>query len=105
MSAAHDPTLPLGAAICYCTWRLFDKRKIRNPDGPFFGNSPVFGALGTTLLGLAIGGVVRLDSPVPGPHWSVASGTKVEVCWDIDAQESFCDGYVVRLIMSLRTIV
>lgn len=59
MSAAHDPTLPLGAAICFCAWRLFDKRKKRNPDGPYMGNSPVWGALGTTLLGLIVGGVVR----------------------------------------------
>ena len=60
MSAAHDPAVPLGVAICFCTWRLFDKRRIRNPDGPFFGNSPIWGALGTTLLGLVVGSVVRL---------------------------------------------
>jgi hypothetical protein len=58
MSAAHDPTFPIGAAIAFCTWRLLDKRKRRNPDGPFLGNSPVWGALGSSLLGLIIGGVV-----------------------------------------------
>ena len=50
-----DPTLPLVGAICYCGWRLFDKRKARNPDGPFFGGSPVWGALGATLIAL-VGG-------------------------------------------------
>ena len=63
MSAAHDPTLPLGAAICFCAWRLFDKRKKRNPDGPYMGNSPVWGALGATLLALIVGGVVRMNPP------------------------------------------
>ncbi len=59
MSAAYDPTLPLGAAITFCVYRLFAKRKQRAPDGPYWGNSPVWGALGTTLLGLLAGGVVR----------------------------------------------
>lgn len=60
MSAAYDPTLPLGAAITFCVYRLFAKRKQRAPDGPYWGNSPVWGALGTTLLGLLAGGVVSL---------------------------------------------
>lgn len=59
MSAAYDPTLPLGAAITFCVYRLFAKRKARSPDGPYWGNSPVWGALGTTLLGLLTGGAVR----------------------------------------------
>jgi len=59
MSASVDPTFPIGAAIAFCTWRLLDKRKRRNPDGPFLGNSPVWGALGTSMLGLVVGGVVR----------------------------------------------
>ena len=59
MSAAHDPTFPIGAAIAFCTWRLLDKRKRRNPDGPFLGNSPVWGALGSSMLGLFVGGVVH----------------------------------------------
>ena len=50
-----DPTLPLVGAICYCAWRVFDKRKAQSPDGPFFGGSPVWGALGTTLLALVAG--------------------------------------------------
>ena len=50
-----DPTLPLVGAICYCAWRLFDKRRARSPDGPFFGGSPIWGALGATLLALVAG--------------------------------------------------
>lgn len=61
MSAAYDPTLPLGAAITFCVYRLFAKRKNRAPDGPYWGNSPVWGALGTTLLGLVAGGLVCVN--------------------------------------------
>ena len=59
-SASSDPTLPLGAAICFCTYRLFDKRRKRNPEGPYWGNSPVWGALGATVLGLVVGGLVSM---------------------------------------------
>lgn len=57
-AASSDPTLPLGAAICFCAWKLYDKRNKRNPDGPHLGGSPVWGALGSTLLGLVGGAVV-----------------------------------------------
>ena len=67
MSASVDPTFPIGAAIAFCTWRLLDKRKRRNPDGPFLGNSPVWGALGTSMLGLIVGGVVRCLPNIPVP--------------------------------------
>lgn len=52
--ATVDPTLPLGVAIAFSAWRLFDKRKKRNPDGP----SPIWGALLTTLAGLVAGACV-----------------------------------------------
>lgn len=58
MSTTYDPTLPLGGALCYCGWRLFAKRRLRSPEGPYWGNSPVWGALLTTLVGLAAGGLV-----------------------------------------------
>ena len=59
-SASSDPTLPLGAAICFCTYRLFDKRRKRNPEGPYWGNSPVWGSLGGTIAGLLLGGLVSM---------------------------------------------
>lgn len=58
MSSTYDPTLPLGGAMCFCGWRLFSKRRIRSPEGPYWGNSPVWGALLTTLIGLVVGGLV-----------------------------------------------
>ena len=61
-SRAADPTLPLGAAVAFSVWRFFDKRRKRNPEGPFWGGSPVWGALASTLLGLLFGFVVRLGS-------------------------------------------
>ncbi len=57
-STAADPTLPMGSAICFCAYRLFTKRRNRNPEGPFFGNSPIWGAVFTTMLGLVIAGFV-----------------------------------------------
>jgi hypothetical protein len=56
-AASSDPTLPLGAAVAFCAWRLYDKRMKRDPDGPHLGGSPIFGALGTTVLGLVAGGL------------------------------------------------
>ena len=47
-----DPSLPVGAAIAFSVWRLFDKRKKRAPEGTDLGRSPIWGALGITLLGL-----------------------------------------------------
>ena len=59
---AADPTLPLGAALAFCAWRLLDKRKNRNPDGPFWGGSPIWGALATTVFGFVLGALVRFPS-------------------------------------------
>ena len=59
-SAAADPTLPLGAAFAFSVWRFFDKRRKRNPDGSFWGGSPVWGAVASTLLGLFFGFVVSM---------------------------------------------
>lgn len=57
-AASSDPTLPLGAAVCFCAWKLYDKRNKRNPDGPYWGGSPIWGALLTTILALVVGGFV-----------------------------------------------
>lgn len=32
-AAASDPTLPLGAALAFAAWKLYDKRNKRNPGG------------------------------------------------------------------------
>eukprot|EP01024_Parvocaulis_polyphysoides_P061166 TRINITY_DN6749_c0_g3_i1.p2 TRINITY_DN6749_c0_g3~~TRINITY_DN6749_c0_g3_i1.p2 ORF type:complete len:297 (-),score=41.94 TRINITY_DN6749_c0_g3_i1:574-1416(-) len=52
-----DPTLPLLGGFIYCTYKLFQKRQRRNPDGPFLGGSPLFGALGAAMLSLILGGL------------------------------------------------
>eukprot|EP01024_Parvocaulis_polyphysoides_P047423 TRINITY_DN44971_c0_g2_i1.p3 TRINITY_DN44971_c0_g2~~TRINITY_DN44971_c0_g2_i1.p3 ORF type:complete len:114 (+),score=2.68 TRINITY_DN44971_c0_g2_i1:49-342(+) len=52
-----DPTLPLLGAFIYCTYKLFQKREKRNPEGPFLGGNPLFGALGGAMLSLILGGV------------------------------------------------
>eukprot|EP01023_Acetabularia_acetabulum_P048703 TRINITY_DN5160_c0_g2_i2.p4 TRINITY_DN5160_c0_g2~~TRINITY_DN5160_c0_g2_i2.p4 ORF type:complete len:291 (+),score=61.38 TRINITY_DN5160_c0_g2_i2:47-919(+) len=52
-----DPTLPLLGGFIYCTYKVFQKRQQRNPDGPFLGGSPFFGALGAAMLSLVIGGL------------------------------------------------
>lgn len=57
-AGSSDPTLPLGAAICFCAWKLYDKRNKRNPDGPYWGNSPIWGALVSTVLALMVGGLL-----------------------------------------------
>lgn len=57
-AGSSDPTLPLGAALCFCAWKLYDKRNKRNPDGPYWGNSPIWGALLSTVLSLIAGGLL-----------------------------------------------
>lgn len=39
---------------------MFDKRQKKNPDGPFFGGSPIWGALGTTAIGFVIASIVAI---------------------------------------------
>ncbi|CAD7704081.1 unnamed protein product, partial [Ostreobium quekettii] len=56
--AAGDPTAPFVVSLGFCVWRVFDKRQKRNPDGPYYGNSPIWGALGTALLGFVFALVV-----------------------------------------------
>lgn len=57
-AASSDPTLPVGAAICFCAWKLYDKRNKRDPDGPHWGGSPIWGALVATIGAVVVGGVV-----------------------------------------------
>ena len=57
-ASSSDPTLPIGAAICFCAWKLYDKRNKRDPDGPHWGGSPVWGALVSTIASLIFGGAL-----------------------------------------------
>ncbi len=59
-SSTADPSLPVGAAICFSVWRLFDKRKKRDPEGFDSGRSPIWAALGVTLFGLIAGSLVSV---------------------------------------------
>lgn len=56
-AAASDPTLPLGAALAFAAWKLYDKRNKRNPDGPYWGGNPMWGALGAIVLALVLGSI------------------------------------------------
>jgi hypothetical protein len=58
-TSTADPSLPVGAALCFSVWRLFDKRKKRAPEGGDLGRSLIWGAVGVTLFGLFLGSLVR----------------------------------------------
>lgn len=60
-TSTADPSLPVGAALCFSVWRLFDKRKKRAGDSDM-GRSPIWGAVGVTLFGLVLGSLVRTRS-------------------------------------------
>lgn len=68
-SSAADPILPMGLALGYSTYKLFQKRNSRNPDGPYLGNSPIFGALlqsiTACMVGAMVGWVVSTYVPFP----------------------------------------
>ncbi|EFN59567.1 hypothetical protein CHLNCDRAFT_132902 [Chlorella variabilis] len=68
-AAASDPTLPLGAALAFAAWKLYDKRNKRNPDGPYWGGNPMWGALGAVVLALVLGSLLSyaLVNMVPLP--------------------------------------
>ena len=57
-AASSDPTLPIGGAICFCAWKLYDKRLKRNPDGPHWGGSPIWGALLMTIAILIVSALI-----------------------------------------------
>ena len=48
-ATSSDPTLPLGAAICFSCWKLYDKRTKRNP-GKKLSSSCVLHDLLTNML-------------------------------------------------------
>jgi hypothetical protein len=51
----------MGLCLGYSTYKIFDKRSKRNPEG----NSPLFGAFGMSLLGIAGGFLVNPPPPSP----------------------------------------
>ena len=60
-----DPAFPVALALGYSAYKFFSKRKNRNPDGPFFGGSPIWGALAMTGVALALGALVSQSLPQP----------------------------------------
>lgn len=50
-NATGDPTAPFVVSLSFCVWRVFDKRTKRNPEGPYFGNSAIWGSIATVLCG------------------------------------------------------
>ena len=58
-----DPSLPIVASFGYAIWVFVKKRKNRNPDGPFWGNNPFWGAIFTTIVTLLSGSLVGTDVP------------------------------------------
>lgn len=57
-----DPSLPVGAAIAFSIYKLFDKRKKRAPEGDTSGRSHIWGAVGVTIFGLVLGSLVSTFS-------------------------------------------
>lgn len=66
--ATSDPTGPFVVALGFSVWRLFDKRQKRNPDGPYLGDSPIWGALITTIVAFILASVVS-DLVIPLFPW------------------------------------
>ena len=52
----------MGAAICFSIYKLFDKRKTRDPEGDTSGRSHIWGAVAVTVFGLVLGSLVSLPS-------------------------------------------
>ncbi|CAK0785544.1 hypothetical protein CVIRNUC_008754 [Coccomyxa viridis] len=57
-TSSADPSLPVGAAICFSIYKLFDKRKKRAPEGDVSGRSHIWGAVAVTVFGLMLGSLV-----------------------------------------------
>ena len=79
-TSSADPSLPVGAAICFSIYKLFDKRKKRAPEGDTSGRSHIWGAVAVTVLGLVLGSLVSpfhchrtRGSLMPVPGLSITS--------------------------------
>jgi ATP-dependent HslUV protease ATP-binding subunit HslU len=62
---SSDQSFPLASTFIYCVYQFQQKRVRRNPEGPFFLNSPMLGAVISTLCCLAIGCGVMTVLKVP----------------------------------------
>jgi Protein CHAPERONE-LIKE PROTEIN OF POR1-like len=60
-------------AFGYAVFRTMTKRKIRNPDGPYFGDSPVFGALVLNVACMVVAMVAanQISAVVPFWMWNI----------------------------------
>lgn len=62
---AGDMSFPMGAAVTYSIYKFLSKRTKVNPDGPFFMNNPIVGAVFATAVSLAISFGVTTVATVP----------------------------------------
>ena len=70
ISLTHSHSLTHSPADSSSSNQRTEKRNRRNPDGPYWGNSPIWGALVTTVCALAAGGLLSyaigaLGIPLP----------------------------------------
>jgi Protein CHAPERONE-LIKE PROTEIN OF POR1-like len=71
-------TIPVNEAALiitfgYAVFRTTNKRKIRNPEGPYFGDSPVFGAVALNVVCMlaAINAATQTAALVPFWMWNI----------------------------------
>ena len=57
-TSSADPSLPVGAAIAFSIYKVFDKRKKRAPEGDASARSHIWGAVAVTVFGLVLGSLV-----------------------------------------------
>lgn len=61
--------------MAYCIYSVFDKRQQRNPEGPFMGGTPLWGALGACVISMLAGAglaVLLQNLGLYPPHWDGA---------------------------------
>ena len=50
--------LPLIVGLGYTVYRVYNKRKLRNPEGPYLGGTPFFGAVIMGVVSVILGFVI-----------------------------------------------
>ena len=86
-TSSADPSLPVGAAICFSIYKLFDKRKKRAPEGDTSGRSHIWGAVAVTVFGLVLGSLAS-----PSYHCHRAQHRTPDIVARIAACTSGCCG-------------